>query len=436
MSDDLQVQARPDRTRVALIAILALLLALLAGMTYTLFTVLTPLGAPGGAGAALPTGMSWVRSIYGWGPAEDQEFKGPTDVAIAPDGTIWGTDPQRARILGFNPDGSYKSMIMRGPAGVGQGRISRPEGVGTDNEGNVYIADFGANKVSVFRPDNTFVREWEVPLPLDVAVTADKVFVSSLYGVAVFTRDGQNVSLWGKRGTGKDEFDGPRGIAVGPDGTVFVADTNNARLKAYKQDGTLLWIWPSDRETAKRPGAGNQLKTLLQLPGSMTIDGQGHVVFIDPFMFQMVVVDPAKPEKDRMVGSYGEQGTKDGFFAYPTGLAYDATRDWFVVADTNNDRLQVVRVPGTAVNPITPAVSRAFAGPWWLCGIPLALLVLAAVVLAMRARAASRARLDAEARAGARIASPDASEAGNVVVADDDQWYAPKDEDEEESPHL
>src|SRR5580698_9716947 len=32
---------------------------------------------------------------------------------------------------------------------------------------------------------------------------------------------------------------------------------------------------------------------------------------------------------------------------YPTGIAYDKTRDWFAVADTSNNRVQIIRLPGT-----------------------------------------------------------------------------------------
>jgi hypothetical protein len=385
-------QDGPDRMRIALASILVLLLVLMGAMVYALFRILTPVGAPGIAGNPLPPGLTWVRSIYGYGPRDDQQFKSPTDCAISPDGTIWGTDPQGARLLAFNPDGSFKSLIHRGPAGTGPGRLSRPEGVGTDESGNVYVADYGGNKVAVYTPDNKLLKEWEVPLPLDVTVTKERIYVSAVSGIAVFARDYSFVGLWGRRGTGPEEFDTPRGIVVASDGTVYVSDTNNARLKAYSKDGKLLWIWPKDRLEATRPGVGNKLKTQLQLPSAMSMDGKGRLVLVDPFRFQLLVIDPAAPEATKLVAGYGDQGSSDGLFAYPTGIAYDVTRDWFVVADTSNDRLQIVRIPGSAANPIAPAVARAFAGPWWLCAIPLALLVLAAVLVFARVRAVRRDR--------------------------------------------
>jgi DNA-binding beta-propeller fold protein YncE len=270
--------------------------------------------------------------------------------------------------------------------------------VGTDENGNVYVADYAGNKVAVYTPDNKLLKEWEVPLPLDVAVTKDRIYVSTLAGVAAFERDYSFVGLWGRRGGGPEEFDTPRGIVAGPDGTVYVSDTNNARVKAYSKDGVLKWIWPADRREAKRPGAGNEIKTQLQLPSAMSMDGKGRLVLTDPFRFQLVVIDPDQPEKAKLVDAYGDQGSTDGLFAYPTGIAYDPARDWFAVADTSNDRVQLIRIPGTAANPVGPALARAFAGPWWLCAIPLALLLVAAVLVYLRVRAARADRI-AEAEA-------------------------------------
>lgn len=432
MSDETAYRRPPrDRTRLALIVILGLLVLLLAGMTYALLMVLTPLGAPGATGGTQTTkGLTWVRSIYGWGGTEAQQFRGPSDVAVAPDGTIWGTDPQRARVLGFNPDGTFKGMIMRGAAGaVGPGRLMRPEGVGTDDEGNVYIADYGGNKVAVYTPQNTLIREVEVPTPLDVVVTRDRMYVSAVSGVAVFTRDGKFLNLWGKRGNGPEEFDTARGIAVGDDGTVYVVDTNNARVKAYKPDGSLLWIWPSDRDTAKRPGATNKTKTVLQLPSGTTMDGRGRLVFVDPFQFAILILDPAGAEKSKISSAFGAQGSRDGAFTYPTGIAYDPGRDWFVVADTNNDRLQIVRLEGTAANPVLPAVARLFAGPWWLCAIPLALFLLAVTLVVLRQVAVRKQSeldsLDGSSGVPAGQAAGMHDERDAIIDEEGAEWYSP-----------
>jgi sugar lactone lactonase YvrE len=394
---DVGLDDRQRRTRIVLVAVLVLLAMLLVGLVAFVVRIVEPAGRPQGR-ADLPTGLEWVRSIYGYGPTLGEMFQSPTGVGVAPDGTIYGTDPQRSRILSFNPDGTFRTLIHTGPASSGPGRLYRPFTVGTDSEGNVYACDHQNDKVIVFSPDGALLREWEVPAPTSICVSGSRAYVTSPYGVAVFSTEGALLSVWGSRGRGPEQFDNPHGIAVGADGTVYVTDTLNARLKAYTADGRVLWVWPKDRANATpsgiRPGpnAGP-----LQLPAGAVIDGQGRLVIMDAFAFQILVfkVDPAGAT---LLARYGDAGARDGYFDQPADIGYDAARDWFVVADTTNNRLQIVRIPGSASNALTAGVRRALTDAPWLCWMPLLLMLVAIGLAVIRSRA--RAQTQAAAALG------------------------------------
>jgi sugar lactone lactonase YvrE len=373
--------------RAVLIATLIILLLALLGLGYFIVSILTPAGAPASRADAV-TGLTWVRSIYGYGPAASQQFLRPLDAAVSPDGTIWGSDKQRDRVLGFNSNASPASVIQRPAVGKeANPRLWQPGGVAVGDDGSLYVVDSRNEKVQVYTKDNRFLREWSVPLPSEVAVRNGRVVVTSIPGVSVFTTDGKLLSVWGKRGNGAEEFDTPNGVAIAGDDTVYISDSLNARVKAYRPDGTLKWVWPKERteatSTGIRPSAG---AAQLQIPMGLTLDGRGRIVLADAFSFELVVLQPSATGA-KLVGRYGGFGSQDGLFVYPSGVDYDPARDYFVVADTGNDRLQVVRLPGSAAPGLGAAARRLTAdvSPW--CALPLVLLLLV-IVLALSRRSA------------------------------------------------
>lgn len=89
-----------------------------------------------------------------------------------------------------------------------------------------------------------------------------------------------------------------------------------------------------------------------------------------------------------LLGKFGTVGPEDGKFFYPTNVSYDPQRDWFTVADTQNNRVQIVRLPDSAGGgDVAAAARRALDGPIRACALPMALILAVAVALfAMRAK--------------------------------------------------
>jgi len=372
------------RSRTMLGAVLVLLLLLLVGVSFMVVRIAGPLNAP--KRADLPDGISWMRSIYSWGPSLEQKMNGPIDTAIGPDGTIWVVTNKQF-VIGYGPDGQVRRVINR-PSGMKEGNFYSLEGVATDEDGNVYVCDFGRNAVIVFDDQGKLLREIGIQLPMEVAVRNGRIAVAAGPGIALFTTQGDFITKWGGRGTAESEFDLPHGIALADDGTVFVSDTQNRRIKAYTQEGKLLWVKAAKVRTSLNSTSATEtvggVRQNMQIPAGMAIDGKGRLLVVDPFEFQVLVLDAKK--QGQVIARYGEYGPEDGKFGYPTGISYDTSRDTFAVADTANNRVQIIRLPGTGGTTASRMIADASDKPLWLCSIPLLALLAAIITAVMRKR--------------------------------------------------
>jgi sugar lactone lactonase YvrE len=372
-----------SRARLALSIAVAVLLLLLIGLSIVFLRLLTPSGTPMFQPSST-AGVEWVRSLYGFGPTADEQLLSPSSVAIAPNGEIFVTDPIRARVMVFGPDGGFRRLLHTGGGGVGPGQFARPESIAIDRAGQVYIADSWAKKIIVFDRRGRFVREWPVQKQArGVSVSADKVYVLDVGKVLVFDKRGKLLSEFGQRGPGPGQIDAYQGI-VARGGTIYVADSYNKRIQAFDEQGKLKWVMPDGAasrvgpsvqhmaEKADGSGTGQAADHAWQLPQDLIFDGYGRLIVVDAFAFQIDVVDPAT---GKVTNAYGEYGQADGQLFYPTSIAYDASRDWFAIADTQNNRVQIVRIPGSG--PAGASLGwRALSSPYRYVLIPLLLLLI------------------------------------------------------------
>jgi sugar lactone lactonase YvrE len=85
--------------------------------------------------------------------------------------------------------------------------------------------------------------------PNDVLVAPNgMIFVAEGHGgdnarILKFSPDGKLVKQWGKKGTGKGEFDQPHALALDSRGRLFVGDRSNDRIQIFDQEGTWLDAW-------------------------------------------------------------------------------------------------------------------------------------------------------------------------------------------------
>jgi streptogramin lyase len=84
-------------------------------------------------------------------------------------------------------------------------------------------------------------RKWTFVEVTDVDIDADDnvyVFNRSAHPVMVFDKSGMFLDAWGEMS--EHFFTVPHGLSIGPDGSVYTADTGNHTVRKWTKDGRLL----------------------------------------------------------------------------------------------------------------------------------------------------------------------------------------------------
>lgn len=366
--------------------LLITVLVLLAGLAAFYFYLVGG-GAPttGKKGPDAGSGIVPVMSIYEY---QGTPIKKPVGVASDASGNIYVTMRDGAPVLVFSRDGRF--VRQWGSRGYDLGQLLDPTGIAVDSRaGRVYVADRGRLRLVCY--DLQGRVQWETPVlgAISPAVAPDgTVFVSTHGPVAVLDREGQFIRQFGTRGRVPGQFDFARQLVVGPDGsTLFVADTDNARVQAVRPTGdvtaTVVWALGDPPQKQDDPS------TRFGVPGGIAQDSRGRLYVLDGFRYTIDVLDP-RTGKTAYTWK-GLEGDANGLFRFPTNIAYMGG-DRFAVADTYNDRVQIVRLLPPGQNNI---VAR---DPWLLWLLVLLLIPLALLLRRPRAHLTSsalRAVLDA-----------------------------------------
>ncbi len=149
--------------------------------------------------------------------------------------------------------------------------------------------------------------------------------------------------VWGGPGAAPGQFDAPRGVAIAPDGSVYVADSRNYRIQKFDADGNLLLTWGTFGEVAKGTGAAGTFNE----PWGVGVGPDGAVYIADTWNHRIQKFDA----NGQFLSMWGHEqyqpdnfATFDGFWG-PRAVVVDAQSRVFV-ADTGNKRIVVFDANG------------------------------------------------------------------------------------------
>jgi sugar lactone lactonase YvrE len=242
-----------------------------------------------------------------------------------------GAHPESAHLDNARPENAQ-------PGGVQATTVPllTPEQLVFDAAGNLYIADSG----------DDLIREISVTGVISTAAGS---------GQEGFSGDGGPAS--------GAQLDGPSGVAVDANGDLYIADTNNNRIREVS-GGTISTI--AGTGVAGFGGdSGTATAAQLDMPTALAIDAQGNLYIADTGNQRIRKI--AGTTITTVAGNGIEGFAGDGAAAIaarldePGGVAVDAAGNLYI-GDTNNQRVRMVSAATGSIATVAGSGMKSYSG--------------------------------------------------------------------------
>jgi DNA-binding beta-propeller fold protein YncE len=199
--------------------------------------------------------------------------------------------------------------------GPGNGRMKRPINVTIDSDGTKYVTDTGRDQILVYDSNDRFMAAFgdgEQFKPVDTAIVGERLYVVDIrhHEVQVLDkRSGRLQFRFGKAGSKAGELFHPTNIAIGPDGDLYVVETNNYRVQRFTAEGKHVRVYG---EVGTAPGS-------FARPKGIAVDRAGRLYVGDAAFENIQVFDSG----GRLLLYFGQPDAGAEGLSLPAGVAID-----------------------------------------------------------------------------------------------------------------
>jgi sugar lactone lactonase YvrE len=248
------------------------------------------------------------------GPATAATLSNPTGVAVDNAGTLYIADTFNNDVRKVDSNGVISTIAVGGaPNDYGDG-LNWPSGLAIDPGGNLYVADCGNGRIRMISPGGN---------------------VSTVAGIKAvhsgFSGDGGPAIA--------AELSWPKDIALDSSGNLYIADTNNNRIRLVTTGGTITTISgtgvPGYNGAGYSGDGGPAVSANLNLPSGVAIDASGTLFIADTNNFRVRKISPSgiiiTVAGTGVKGSSGDGGPAlQAQLNNPTGLKLDNAGNLYI----------------------------------------------------------------------------------------------------------
>ncbi len=253
------------------------------------------------------------------GPALKASLNEPYEVRFDRAGNMYFVEMQNHIVRRVSAKtGTITTLAGTGRSGYGgdggpatKALLKQPHSIELDGEGSLYIADIGNHRIrrvdlatgmietfagtgeQAATPDGAPVQDTPLNGPRAIAFDSrGDMYVALREGNAVYRINMKAMTLHHLAGTGESGYDGdggpakhallsgPKGISVGPDGGVYIADTESHTIRRIDQKEGIITTVVGDGTQHDGPD-GDPLKCGLARPHGVYVDAKGRVYIGD-----------------------------------------------------------------------------------------------------------------------------------------------------------
>lgn len=293
------------------------------------------------------------------GPATAAQMNGPMAITSDTAGNIWFADRQNDRVRKIDKFGTITTVAGTGTAGYNGDNIpatdamlNSPFGVAVTADGRLYISEKAGNRIRMVSIDG---------------------MITTIAGTGVMGYNGDSIAATAAQLTY------PRGLCIGPDGSLYIADQGNNRERKIDAVTGIITTVAGTGVPGFGGDSGPATAAVLNGPYAMAFDGAGNMFITD--------VDNQRIRKiagDGIITTYAGNGTGtyngDGIPATaaslnePMWVATDAAGNVYI-ADAWNQRIRKIdntgiisTIAGSGVQALgadnIPATDAAFCNPY------------------------------------------------------------------------
>ena len=262
------------------------------------------------------------------GLATSASLEFPRSVAVDASGNIYIADSFNNRIRVV----TKSTGIITTVAGNGTGAYARDGGLATsaslyalcvavDASGNIYIADSFNNRIRLVTKSTGIIT----------TVAGD--------GTRGYTGDGGLATSAG--------LNAPLGFAVDASGNIYIADTNNDRIRLVTKSTGIITTVAGDGSFGDYGDGGLATSARLSYPNGVAVDASGNIYIADSYYHRIRVVTKSTGIITTVAGDGSFDYNGDGGLAtsaglyYPYGVAVDASGNIYI-ADSEFNRIRLV----------------------------------------------------------------------------------------------